>query len=324
MFSDSPVHPDSPVFSVIIPTHNRAHLLTRAVQSVLAQTLTHFELIIVDDASTDNTSRVVASIGDERIRYLRHETGRGGGAARNTGIHSATGEYIAFLDDDDEWLPDKLKKQADVFHRDIGDDLGVVVCGSKVQKGNAVREQIPRPRGWVYEDLLAFRFHTTTSTLLVRKSCLDRIGAFDETFLAFQEWDLLLRLSQEYRFDHVDEALHIYHEHDGIRVSHTSNEIRAMQRILDKYDHELQMRPRIMALHHYKLARMYMRTGQLPEARRQMAASLQAAPFNVKRRLIYLLTFLDAGIFGATYSQYVHLSRIKKSLYRSTLGKVRP
>ena len=107
----------NPTVSVIIPTYNRAHLVDRAIQSVLNQTYKDFELIIVDDGSTDNTEDIIKEFQkkDERIKYIRHEENRGGSAARNTGIKAAKGEYIAFLDSDDEWLPIKLGRQISEF-----------------------------------------------------------------------------------------------------------------------------------------------------------------------------------------------------------------
>jgi glycosyltransferase involved in cell wall biosynthesis len=305
-----------PLFSVVIPTHNRAELLARAVKSVLAQTQPNFELIIVDDASSDNTTSVVSAIQDERVRYMRHEKGRGGAAARNSGIREACGEYVAFLDDDDEWMADKLEKQGELFARHTDPDLGVVVCGSRVLKGSSVTDMIPRPRGWVFEEILAFQRHTTTSTLLVRKSCLDHVGVFDESFPTFDEWDLLLRLSKEYTFDYVDQPLHVYYEHEGERLSNPKNEIRAMHIILDKYAEELQARPEISALHHYKLARMYIRTGDLRAARAQIAASLRKSPRNPRLWLLYMMTSLDANAFGKFYHQYTNLSRIKHSFHK--------
>src|SRR3990167_9420175 len=92
-----------PVVSVVMPTFNLARLLERALRSALDQTYDNLEIIVVDDASSDDTPDVVKTVQDERVRYIRHETNRGGSAARNTGIRIATGEFIAFLDDDDEW-----------------------------------------------------------------------------------------------------------------------------------------------------------------------------------------------------------------------------
>lgn len=106
---------NNPKVSVIIPTYNRAHLIGRAIKSVLNQTYKDFEIIIVDDGSTDKTEEVVKDFKDERVRYIRREKNKGGSAARNTGIKAARGEYIAFQDSDDEWLPEKLEKQMKAF-----------------------------------------------------------------------------------------------------------------------------------------------------------------------------------------------------------------
>ena len=103
--------------SVIITTYNRAHLVGKAIKSVLNQTFQDFELIVVDDGSTDNTEEVINSFNDTRIRYIRHKINKGGNAARNTGLRNSKGEYIAFLDSDDEWLPEKLERQLEVFKK---------------------------------------------------------------------------------------------------------------------------------------------------------------------------------------------------------------
>ena len=105
----------SPRVSVIIPTYNRAHLIGRAIQSVLAQTYQDFEVIVVDDGSTDNTEEVVLNFGSEKMRYIRHGTNRGVAAARNTGIRNARGEYIAFQDSDDEWYPNRLESISEIM-----------------------------------------------------------------------------------------------------------------------------------------------------------------------------------------------------------------
>lgn len=100
-----------PLVSVIIPTYNRANLVGRAIESVIQQSYAHLEIIVVDDASSDNTKEVIDAIGDRRLRYIRHQTNLGGAVSRNTGIDAATGEYIAFLDSDDIWLSQKIECQ---------------------------------------------------------------------------------------------------------------------------------------------------------------------------------------------------------------------
>jgi len=125
-----------PIVSVIIPTYIRAHVLAKAIQSLLNQTYQDFEIIVVDDGSIDNTEEVVKSFNDPRIRYIRHKENCGGSAARNTGIRAAYGECIAFQDSDDEWLPEKLEKQMQVFENAPA-EVGVVYTGFRRIQGRS-------------------------------------------------------------------------------------------------------------------------------------------------------------------------------------------
>lgn len=122
----------SNLVSVVIPTHNRADLLPRAINSVLKQTYTNIEVIIVSDGSTDNTRDVVDSFikNDDRVKFIEYTPSKGGNVARNKGIEASTGEYIAFLDDDDEWLLEKLKKQVEIIESDK--EIGLVYTGSRI------------------------------------------------------------------------------------------------------------------------------------------------------------------------------------------------
>ena len=115
----------STAVSVVIPSYNRAHLVKRAIDSVLNQTYREFEVIVVDDASTDGTAEIVKGLADQRVRYVKHQANRGVSESRNTGIKAAKGHLIGFLDSDDEWLPHKLRKQIDRFN-ELPSDTGVV------------------------------------------------------------------------------------------------------------------------------------------------------------------------------------------------------
>lgn len=182
-----------PVVSVVIPTYNRANTILRSIQSVLRQTYQDFELIIVDDASTDNTEEMVKSINDSRIKYIKHQKNRGGSAARNTGINEAIGNYIAFLDSDDEWLPEKLEKQIKVLNN-LSSEWGGVYCGAIIIKNNGVKIKKADKQGDLYDEFLNYNVHIFGgSTLTARKSALDRVGLFDETFSRHQDFEFLLR-----------------------------------------------------------------------------------------------------------------------------------
>lgn len=182
-----------PKISVVIPTYNRAHLLYEAIQSVLNQTFTDFELIIVDDGSTDNTEEVVRSIIDPRVNYLK-QSNRGVSAARNTGLKVCTGEFVAFLDSDDLFLPERLSLQ---INRVTADPTIGLVYG--LYYGTTDQGTTKKLSGTCYAELDLRRlllgpvFHW--STVLIRRSSLEKSGDFDETLSVGEEWDLTLRLA---------------------------------------------------------------------------------------------------------------------------------
>lgn len=184
-----------PLVSVIIPTHKRAHLLRRAIKSVLSQTWQDYELIVVDDASGDGTPDVIASFHDRRIKYVRHEMNRGGPAARNTGIGMARGRYIALLDDDDEWHATKLEKQINAF-KEAANGVGFIYSGFEVrdENGEVVGTTLPAHRGNLHMNLLQRNMIGGSSVPLIKRECFDKVGFFDESLTSCQDWDMWMRI----------------------------------------------------------------------------------------------------------------------------------
>lgn len=207
---------------MVIPTYNRSHFIERAVHSVLNQTYVDFELIVVDDHSTDDTmEKVSAFMGlDSRVRFFCHEANRGAQSARNTGMRASQGDYVAWLDSDDEWLPTKLERQMDVFASDPGQKLAVVYAGHRrvYENGSPSQEIPPNLRGNVYQALLT-RYGITAVTLLIRRRILEKIGFCNENIRAFQEWDLCIRLAEHGDFEFVKETLAVYHLHNSLTIS---------------------------------------------------------------------------------------------------------
>ncbi|MBU2552539.1 MAG: glycosyltransferase [Proteobacteria bacterium] len=200
----------APLVTVIIPTYNRAHLVDRAIQSVLGQTFRDFELIIVDDASTDRTSEAIQPfLRDARLRYLRLKSNQGGSAARNTGLAEANGQYIAFLDSDDEWLPEKLDIQVQAFRR-AAPAVGLVYTGFR-KTNRPDRSDALRSRGDVSRSILVQNFVGTTSTPLIKADLLAKTGGFDRSLPSCQDWDLWIRLAGLVEFEYVDQVLVLSH-----------------------------------------------------------------------------------------------------------------
>ena len=197
--------PESPLVSVILPTHNRAWTLKAAMDSVLAQENCPFELIVVDDGSTDGTPALLRSYGD-RLTVLRQEN-RGVSAARNTGIAHAAGELIAFLDSDDRWLPGKLSRQATFFaHRP-----DALICQTQefwIRNGVRVNPGLRhrKPAGWIFEPSLRLCL-VSPSAVMMQRSLFETVGRFDETLPACEDYDLWLRVSLRFPVFLVDEPL---------------------------------------------------------------------------------------------------------------------
>ena len=162
---------NSPLISVIVPTYNRGTLLGRAIRSVLEQSYRNIEVIVVDDASNDNSDMIIKGFSDKRLFYIRHDRNMGGAEARNTGIKAAKGEYIAFQDSDDEWVKDKLEKQIQVFNS-ANENIGVVHSGFLIVSDNSSQYMptgdVLKKEGNVYEHLLSENF-VGTPTLLVKR-----------------------------------------------------------------------------------------------------------------------------------------------------------
>ena len=195
--------------SVIIPTYNRADKLEYSVRSVLDQTYEDFKLIIVDDASTDNTEEAVKDLGDERVIYHRLEKNRGAGGARNEGVKIADTEYIAFQDSDDKWHPDKLERQ--MKYMEENPDAGMVYgrfhvispTQDYIFPHDGVEGEL---EGELYPWLLR-RNTVGTPTMLMKKACFEEAGGFDESLRCLEDWEFVIRFSEKFRIGFIDDAL---------------------------------------------------------------------------------------------------------------------
>jgi glycosyltransferase involved in cell wall biosynthesis len=225
-----------PITSIILPTYDRAALLPRSIASVLAQSDGDFELIVVDDGSTDDTRAVVAGLADRRIRYVALPGNRGLPAARNAGLAEALGEYVAFQDSDDEWHVDKLARQRRVLetHSEAGvvyGDMHRVRADGRLlyhRSPTIVAHRLidPATRYW-QSYMLAMQ------PVMLRRACLADIR-FDERLVRFEDLDLHLRLARRYAYVHLPEPVVRYHESDGLTLDFAA-ELRGRRQLLRKY-----------------------------------------------------------------------------------------
>lgn len=204
--------------SVIMPTFNREKTILRAINSILQQTYKDIEIIIVDDCSTDNTQKVVESLNNNNITYIKQDKNRGACAARNEGIKLAKGEYIAFLDSDDEWLPEKVEKQIDFLQKN---NVDIVFC-SHISQCNGNKVIIPNKKidsHILYRELLMENF-ITTGSILAKSECFKKVK-FDIKLPRLQDWDLMINMGMHFRIEHLNEILTInYIQNDSMTKSH--------------------------------------------------------------------------------------------------------
>ncbi|MBI3650623.1 MAG: glycosyltransferase [Acidobacteria bacterium] len=198
----------TPLISVIIPTYNSAAFLRQSLDSVLQQTVHDLEVIVVDDGSTDETVSLLDEYQDA-IRYLRQDHA-GASAARNRGLAEARGEFIAFQDADDLWMPEKLEMQLACFQQQP--DSGIVFTDARrfLASGEyqpSFKEQFGNiPTGKIFNDLLASHF-IAMSSVMIRKSCFEQVGLFDESLMGSEDYNLYLRLARKFHFTFVDKVL---------------------------------------------------------------------------------------------------------------------
>jgi glycosyltransferase involved in cell wall biosynthesis len=259
----------NPLVSIIIPTRNRAKLLPRALKSILAQTYNNFECIVIDGQSTDNTKEVVAEINDARIKYQVQKVMKNGATATNEGIAEAKGKYIAFLDDDDEWLSGKLEKQVNYFEQ-LPEKIGLIYHWMDYydsQTGVLLQEIHPALKGYIFPSVLADEAIGGTPTYLVRKSVFDKIGGFDTNLVFGDDGEFIRRVAKDYEIDFIPAVLaKIYINHEYIRQSDVSidsynDAINASLYIFNKYKSDFNLFPKIKSIFLTKLAWFYALNG---------------------------------------------------------------
>jgi glycosyltransferase involved in cell wall biosynthesis len=302
-----------PGVSVIMPTCNRAALVTRAIRSVLSQSFEDLELIIVDDGSTDNTGSVVGQIDDPRIRYFRHSERQGGSQARNTGIMNSAGGYVAFIDDDDAWHPKKLALQVDAI-RETGADLIYTGCNYvDASTGNIIKKRIPTDKGDLHAKLLMANCVGPTSTTIMTREILDKIGLFDPSLPSCQDWDLWIRISRAGQIHYIREALATIHVHPDRISSDPVKKLVARRLLFAKIAEDLQQYPKSLAQFHFRNGQLLSLTGNLPESRREIRRAISIDWKNPD-----FFQYLLCVSFGQSF--FSALRRTRAGWWRTAMG----
>jgi glycosyltransferase involved in cell wall biosynthesis len=294
----------NPRVSVIIPTYNRVGVLYYALNSVLNQTLQDFEVFVVDDASTDMTPDYIAGITDPRVHYIRLPTNRFAAAARNAGMERARGDYIAFLDSDDQWWPTKLEKQVALMDG-LSEDWGCSYGGAFVNKtGGLTRHRVFRPTksGYLVHDYLMSKLVIFTPTFMFRRSCLQHIAMMDEALIRSQDVDFYIRMLEKYKIAALEEPLVDIYVAIGKNpaVQAKSNAILLAKHT--KLIHSLGARSAryVHALGHMVQAESYLMSGQVTDGLRSFKKAIALTPFLPPRRYLAVgRHLLSANLSGA-------------------------
>lgn len=310
----------NPTVSVIIPSFNMARFVREAVESVLNQTYADFELIVVDDGSTDDTEIVLKEFSGN-IRYYKQRNG-GESAARNRGIELALGEYVAFLDADDLWLPDKLKLQMEAFksHQDIG----LVGCGYSVRgsDGNTVIRDIVRKNYPSRKDL--FRYLSicqiipgSASGVIIKKKCFSEVGGFDSSLRVGADWNMWLRIVAQYDAHFIEDILAVIRQTSGNKVNRSpKDEEYFVQKVIDKTV-KTEFKNRARAVLYARLGSNSLSAGGVAQAFKWLTKSIALYP-----GFVFPLDLRNRYQYPKIWRSYLLGKCVFKSIFKRNRGHI--
>ncbi|MCK3904375.1 glycosyltransferase family 2 protein [Streptococcus suis] len=283
-----------PLISIIIPNYNRGHLLMDVLDSVINQTYQPIEIIVIDDKSTDNSIEIVQKLQESipNLFLIQQEINSGANACRNLGVAHAKGEYIAFLDSDDYFLPTKLEKQMDIFN--LYPEVGFVVTGFGAKTVQVLPEGIiPLEKTILQNNLGGF------STLIVNKHLFDQVGGLDIQLLSCQDWDLFLKLLTICKGYKLAEDLVIYEAQEDSISKNLSKVIQGYKKVSERarvLNKTLQLIPEhnLVAYHEYYLAMRYFGLKEIKLTRKHLLKSITTRPKPIP--LLYYIV----SLFGAS------------------------
>ncbi|MGZ7112142.1 MAG: glycosyltransferase family 2 protein [Halobacteriota archaeon] len=286
--------------SVVIPSYNRAHVIARSIDSALAQTYRDLEILIVDDGSTDETYNAVEPFFQyPQVRYFRHEKNKGHQAARNTAIKKARGDYVAFLDSDDSWIPEKIELQMSAISKK-GPNCAALTAMWWIE-GDASKKTkyLKKYEGYVYPEMLA-KAGPSYCCLLVPIECLRRIAFLDENTVALADWDTCISLARFYEFTTVDEPCTISHRAEPHSVTKNALALaRGYEHIVEKNQSDMLrlIGRRGLAKHFWSIALHFDNAGDFRRCRTYMLKAFRCYGQDPRIFLFAFLTLFGERVF---------------------------
>lgn len=307
---------------VILPVFNRDAKVGVAIESVLSQDYVRLRLYIVDDGSTDGTLQVCRGYErDQRVTVIQCGQNRGVAAARNVGIVASHGTAIAFIDSDDRWLPGSLRRRM-VALSCADPDIGLVYCGTRIedQDTGKVRVRYAVDDGWVWSQVLKYNIAGTPSRVLIRRSCLDCVGLFDERLHSCEDWDLWLRIARHYRYKAVRAPLVVYLEHSSSVSGSPEKSVSGRLGFIRK--HSIDKTKKLLWFHYFRFGHELQRRGIGSEASEFLWRAWRLRPVNPLPLLVLLAGSLGTDAYrrlnaaGARLWNWVSGGRLRGSVQR--------
>jgi len=302
-----------PEISAIITTFNRANFLKKAIRSALNQTFKDFELLILDNNSTDETETVVKGFPDKKIKYIKHRP-LNISQARNLGIKEAKGKYIAFLDDDDDWLPNKLKDQIEIFKKEKDPEVMMIYGGFIRTYANSKKTEkyIPQSKGKITATLLWQKDPVTgsASNPLIKKEIFKKIGGYDEKVLTGEDWEFYLRLSKKYKINFTDKIVLNINQHPGPRLGYKIKEAIDLEiLIINKYQEIFKKNRRLLSFYLQKIGGKFCRINQAKKGKQYLKKAIEKNPLNYLAYFQYLFSFLGTKFYQKIHKTYKNATR---------------
>jgi glycosyltransferase involved in cell wall biosynthesis len=310
---------DKPAFSIITPTYRRPLLLKRAIISVINQTFGDYEHIIIDDANDPETELLVKGFGDKRIIFHQHKSPRGAAGGYNTGIKLSCGNFILFLDDDDEYLPPFLDKM--YYHFSHSDPkVGFVWAGISRIRDTDSGEILINSKVWPSRfseketGLVEATAIGNNVGLCVRKRCIDTIGLYDESIIMGHDTDFLFRLAKKFDFETIPEILVKIHFHGYSQLTNEKNNLvrlELLEKILKKHQDILKEFPKLYHVHYRAVANLCYSLKLKQKGRKTLVSIIKNTPFNI----LYFIDILTYELFGKDTLSFYYEGRLRKFVH---------
>ncbi len=293
-----------PKVSIIIPTYNSSLFIKRTIESVFAQTFKDWELLIVDDCSTDETLKIIEDLAknNSKIKIFKTPENSGGPAlAKNMGVKNAQGEYIAFLDHDDEWLPEKLEKQLEFFGKNKDKKIGVVSCGANLvnEHGKCFSLYNPSRAKFDFPEILLRNPIYSNSSVLIKKEIIDLVGERDLNMKYSEDWDMWIRIVKAgFSLYFINQPLFNYYFHGNNATKAKKDKlvkVKDAQYVFNKHN-DIYAKYNYLHIGYFRLGVMYFMGNAYKKARKDYRESLKIKKLFIFSIVGYLLSFF--GIIG--------------------------